>query len=100
MQRTNGIIALPPRSHAGRSRNAAGRRAMIYPFFRPLLFTLDPETAHDMAFASLDVAARFGIARVLARRVPPSPVTAMGLRFPNRIGLAAGLDKNAAHTDG
>ena len=73
---------------------------MIYPFFRPLLFTLDPETAHDMAFASLDVAARLGIARALARRVPPSPVTAMGLRFPNRVGLAAGLDKNAAHIDG
>ena len=73
---------------------------MIYPFFRPLLFTLDPETAHDMAFASLDVAARFGIAQALARSVPPSPVTAMGLRFPNRVGLAAGLDKNAAHIDG
>jgi len=73
---------------------------MIYPFFRPLLFTLDPETAHDMAFASLDVAARFGIAQALAPRPMPSPVTAMGLDFPNRVGLAAGLDKNAAHIDG
>ena len=73
---------------------------MIYPFFRPLLFALDPETAHDMAFASLDVAARLGIARALAARPLPSPVTAMGLQFPNRIGLAAGLDKNAAHIDG
>ncbi len=44
------------------------RRAMIYPFFRPLLFALDPETAHDLAFASLDVAARFGLAQALARR--------------------------------
>ena len=73
---------------------------MIYPFFRPLLFTLDPETAHDMAFASLDVAARFGIVQALAPRPAPSPVTAMGLNFPNRVGLAAGLDKNAAHIDG
>ena len=73
---------------------------MIYPFFRPLLFALDPETAHDMAFASLDVAARLGIVRALAPRPLPSPVTAMGLQFPNRVGLAAGLDKNAAHIDG
>lgn len=73
---------------------------MIYPFFRPLLFAFDPETAHDMAFASLDVAARLGIAQAMAPRIAPSPVTAMGLTFPNRIGLAAGLDKNAAHIDG
>ncbi len=73
---------------------------MMYPFFRPLLFALDPETAHEMAFASLDAAARLGLAQALAPRLPPSPVTAMGLPFPNRIGLAAGLDKNAAHIDG
>ena len=73
---------------------------MIYPFFRPLLFAFDPETAHDMAFAGLDVAARFGVARMFAGHPPPSPVVAMGLAFPNRIGLAAGLDKNAAHIDG
>jgi dihydroorotate dehydrogenase len=73
---------------------------MSYPFFRPLLFTLDPETAHDLAFASLDLAQRCGIAQALVPHVLPSPVTAMGLRFPNRVGLAAGLDKNAAHIDG
>jgi dihydroorotate dehydrogenase len=73
---------------------------MLYPFFRPLLFALDPETAHEAAFASLDVAARLGVAQMMAPRVPPSPVRAMGLEFPNRVGLAAGLDKNAAHIDG
>jgi dihydroorotate dehydrogenase len=73
---------------------------MIYPLFRPLLFTLDPETAHEMAFASLDLAVRCGVAQALVPRVPPSPVTAMGLQFPNRVGVAAGLDKNAAHIDG
>ncbi len=73
---------------------------MMYPFFRPLLFAFDPETAHEMAFASLDAAARLGIANLLGPRIPPSPVTAMGLAFPNRVGLAAGLDKNAAHIDG
>ena len=73
---------------------------MIYPLFRPLLFALDPETAHEMTFASLDLAVRCGMAHAFARRVAPSPVTAMGLEFPNRVGLAAGLDKNAAHIDG
>lgn len=73
---------------------------MIYPLFRPLLFALDPETAHEMTFAGLDLAARCGAAHLFTRHLPPSPVTAMGLQFPNRIGLAAGLDKNAAHIDG
>jgi len=73
---------------------------MIYPFFRPLLFTLDPETAHDLAFTSLDAATKCGLAKAFAVHPPPSPVVAMGLTFPNRVGLAAGLDKNAEHIDG
>jgi len=71
----------------------------MYPLFRPFLFALDPETAHDLVFAGLDAAAKVGLARVFAPQVPPSPVVAMGLTFPNRVGLAAGLDKNAAHID-
>jgi len=72
----------------------------LYPFARPLFFALDAETAHDLAFAGLDRAARTGIARALAPHLPDAPVEAMGITFPNRIGLAAGLDKNAAHVDG
>jgi len=71
----------------------------MYPLLRPLLFALDPETAHDLTFAGLDAAAHFGLARTFIPEVLPSPVTAMGLSFPNRVGLAAGLDKNAAHVD-
>ena len=73
---------------------------MLYPLFRPLLFGLDPETAHDIALAALDAAAALGVAQLVAPRVAASPVSAMGLTFPNRVGLAAGLDKNAAHIDG
>src|SRR6478752_9365431 len=73
---------------------------MLYPLFRPLLFTLDPETAHDVAFVALDAAVASGAAQLTAPRVAASPVVAMGLEFPNRVGLAAGLDKNAAHIDG
>ena len=73
---------------------------MFYPLLRPLLFALDPETAHDAAFAGLDAATACGVARAFAPRARSSPVPAMGLTFPNRVGLAAGLDKNAAHIDG
>src|SRR5437867_7390260 len=79
---------------------APPRSRMLYPLFRPLLFALDPETAHELTLAGLDAAASLGVAQLAAPRVPASPVKAMGITFPNRIGLAAGLDKNAAHIDG
>jgi dihydroorotate dehydrogenase len=72
----------------------------LYPLFRPLLFAADPELAHDVTLAGLDAAARSGIARFAAPDLPASPVTAMGITFPNRVGLAAGLDKNAEHLPG
>jgi dihydroorotate dehydrogenase len=71
-----------------------------YPFARPFLFALDPETAHDLAFAGLDQAAKFGLAKLFAPRVKATPVSVMGITFPNRVGLAAGLDKNADHLAG
>jgi dihydroorotate dehydrogenase len=73
---------------------------MFYPLARHALFALDPETAHDVTFASLDRAAALGLARAFAPRLPASPVTVMGITFPNRVGLAAGLDKNARHLAG
>src|SRR5947208_16234202 len=63
---------------------------------RPLLFSLDPETAHRFTIELLRGASHFDLAlRVLRLFQPPSePKTAFGLNFPNRIGLAAGFDKN------
>jgi dihydroorotate dehydrogenase len=63
---------------------------------RPLLFSLDAETAHHFTIASLRRASHFDLAlRPLKRFAPPSkPKTLFGLTFPNPIGLAAGLDKN------
>ncbi|HVO88158.1 MAG TPA: quinone-dependent dihydroorotate dehydrogenase [Casimicrobiaceae bacterium] len=72
----------------------------LYPIFRPLLFAADAETAHTVVFSALDVAARTGVAQWLAPRLPGQPVEVMGIHFPNRVGLAAGLDKNAEHLDG
>jgi dihydroorotate dehydrogenase len=73
---------------------------MFYPLLRPALFALDPERAHDLAFAALDAAAKAGVARLAAPSLPPDPATVMGIEFPNRVGLAAGLDKNASHLAG
>ena len=69
---------------------------MLYALARPLLFALDPETAHLLTLALADAPLRFGLLRA---RVPQYPVRALGLDFPNPVGLAAGLDKNAAHID-
>ena len=66
---------------------------MPYALLRPLLFSLDPETAHRLALKWAGVAGRF------APRPPSCPVHAMGLDFPNPVGLAAGLDKHAEHVD-
>lgn len=73
---------------------------MLYPLFRPLLFALDPEAAHEATFAALDASARLGIATLTAPRAISDPARVMGIDFPNRVGLAAGLDKNASHLPG
>ncbi|WP_148862485.1 quinone-dependent dihydroorotate dehydrogenase [Marinobacter fonticola] len=71
----------------------------MYGLIRNLLFRLPPEQAHSVALRSMDVAERFGLLKKLFSSVPDAPVSVMGLRFPNPVGLAAGLDKNAEHID-
>ena len=71
----------------------------MYGFARPLLFRLDAERAHGLALASLDAAHRAGLTTLLGQPAAPLPTEAFGLRFPNPVGLAAGLDKNGAHID-
>ena len=73
---------------------------MLYRAVRPLLFTLDPETAHSLSLDGLDVLTRLGAAPLLACPIPRVPVRVMGLEFPNPVGLAAGMDKDGAHIDG
>ena len=68
---------------------------MIWELARAALFRLDPETAHDITLRMLDA-----VAPLLSYSAPAAaPVQLMGLTFPNRVGLAAGLDKNGAHID-
>jgi dihydroorotate dehydrogenase len=73
---------------------------MIYRAVRPFLFALDPETAHHVTLKSLDCLRGLTGAAFGARDLPQVPVQVMGLRFPNPVGLAAGLDKNGEHLDG
>lgn len=68
---------------------------MLYDLVRGLLFQLDPETAHAVTLKTLRLICRGPVARYYAARVPASPRTVMGIQFPNPVGLAAGLDKNA-----
>ena len=71
----------------------------MYALARALLFALDAEAAHRVTLAGLRAAHRLGLLRLLAAAQPAQPVELMGLSFANRIGLAAGFDKNAACVD-
>ena len=71
----------------------------MYSLLRPLLFTLDPETAHHLTLDGLRTAHKLGLLPLLARRPPDDPRTVMGLQFRNPVGLAAGLDKNGECID-
>ena len=73
---------------------------MLYPLIRKFFFALDAETAHGIGMRGVDLLNASGLAGLLAKPVAPCPVDVMGLRFPNPVGLAAGLDKNGDHIDG
>jgi len=69
-----------------------------YALVRPLLFSLDAENAHELTLRLLAIGDSLGVLPS-----PPAlgkPIEVMGLEFPNRVGLAAGLDKNGTAIDG
>ncbi len=66
---------------------------------RPLLFSLDPETAHHVTLNALQAAHRLGLTSLFAKQPATAARKVMGLTFPNPVGLAAGLDKNGAYID-
>jgi dihydroorotate dehydrogenase len=71
----------------------------LYPLLRPLLFSLDPETAHEVTLKLLKTAHKTGLGKLAYPSVPNQPVNIMGLSFKNPVGLAAGLDKNGDYID-
>jgi dihydroorotate dehydrogenase len=72
----------------------------LYQLARPILFALDAETAHHVTITGLRWAAKCGVAGCLTPSITGTPVHVMGLDFPNRVGLAAGLDKSGTCIDG
>ena len=72
---------------------------LLYAAARPLLFSLDPEAAHNLTLPSLKRAAACGLTRLLGRPVADKR-SVMGIDFANPVGLAAGLDKDGAYIDG
>jgi dihydroorotate dehydrogenase len=72
---------------------------MSYALVRPALFALEAETAHHLTLRSLKALQRVGLLAASMRTRVGCERTAMGIRFPNPVGLAAGLDKNGAYID-
>lgn len=72
---------------------------MLYPLLRNCLFSLPTEASHHLSLGSISAVEKLGAFKLLPK-VPNDPVTVMGIEFPNAVGLAAGLDKNADHING
>jgi dihydroorotate dehydrogenase len=70
-----------------------------YSLARPFLFGLDPETAHELTLGSLARLQGTPLQWAYCNGFTPDPIELAGLKFPNRVGLAAGLDKNARCID-
>ncbi len=68
---------------------------LLYRLAKSLLFRLNPETAHELTLSGLRMAERLHLTSLLASPRIQDSVTVMGLTFPNRVGLAAGMDKEA-----
>jgi dihydroorotate dehydrogenase len=68
---------------------------MLYSLLKPVLFSVDPELAHEVSLQLLnELPALVPEARV------DNPTKVMGIEFPNPVGLAAGLDKNGDYLPG
>ncbi|MAD54608.1 MULTISPECIES: quinone-dependent dihydroorotate dehydrogenase [unclassified Idiomarina] len=67
----------------------------MYNLVRKWLFNQDAERSHDWTLGFLRRFANTPLSMVWRQKLPAKPVTVMGIQFPNPVGLAAGLDKNA-----
>ena len=70
-----------------------------YALARPFLFGLDAEAAHQLTLYALACTQGTPLAWIYSNALVNDPVQLAGLTFPNRVGLAAGLDKNASCID-
>lgn len=89
-----------PSSPSLPARFTRGLTERSWPLLRGLLFRLEAEAAHHVTIRGLKLAESLGMLRLLPDTAVAGPVTLWGLRFPNRVGLAAGLDKTGEAIDG
>ncbi|MBR9827326.1 MAG: quinone-dependent dihydroorotate dehydrogenase [Oceanospirillales bacterium] len=73
---------------------------MLYDLARALMFRLEAETSHELALGGMNLAASLGLHKLMGAETQSLPTKVMGIRFPNPVGLAAGLDKNGTSVDG
>ncbi|MEN3941278.1 quinone-dependent dihydroorotate dehydrogenase [Prosthecobacter sp. SYSU 5D2] len=70
--------------------------ANLYPTLKPWLFRMDAERAHEWTTRMMRMAHSLGLLTAGQEKLPQKPVECLGLRFPNVLGLAAGMDKSAS----
>ncbi len=71
--------------------------ADLYKLAKSVLFLMPPESAHALVLPNLNWMAHFGLTRLFAEPPKEDPIEVMGLRFPNCVGLAAGMDKDGKY---
>jgi len=71
----------------------------LYPLIKPYLFAMDAERAHNLTLGSLDKVHQLGLGSLTNKKIPRVERFFCGLRLPNPVGLAAGLDKDGKHID-
>lgn len=70
---------------------------MPYGLVKQILFRFSPETAHELSLKGLNLLHKFKLIKFLFGKTKRKPVVVMGINFPNRVGLAAGLDKDGEY---
>src|SRR5690606_20409330 len=76
---------------------------LMYRFLRPFLFTLEPESAHQLSLRLLQLTGNFSLSNLILRQIyktKSKPMEAFGFTFKNPVGLAAGYDKNGIAING
>lgn len=71
----------------------------LYSIARRFLFQMNPEAAHGFTLSALRMAENLRLLSLVMSKMPMDPVKVMGIEFPNRVGLAAGMDKEADTVD-
>jgi len=71
----------------------------FYPLLRFILFRMDAEKSHDLSLKWLSRIEKSVFRGLITQKLVEDPVEVFGITFPNRVGLAAGLDKNGSCID-